>query len=323
MQAERRRADAAQRDAADEYRRRSLGNAAVSSQDDDAAALRRKLALASNEIEALRANTKDLRRQIQSECWSWQVRDGGADERGHGRGGSEGCAKFGFAEVSPGTRAAAAALKEVGITGGGRVGGCGDDGSASTEVARLNSLLSERNAQVSVLMSTVEALQTTTSFLSSPRKNDGASGIDGVDGGGGGDDVGSSPSSPRRRVPREKHATFSVSWADVAADADGGVGILNHVGAQGLARHCVALAVRLTSATARAGAAERRADGIAAEMEQQERKIRAAGTAEADLSRRNHLLEKRVRKTAAALNGMRVEGAARLQEAGDEASKLR
>ena len=113
-----------------------------------------------------------------------------------------------------------------------------------------------------------------------------------------------------------------------AAAADGGggcggVGVLNHVAAQGLARRCVALTVRLASAIAREGRAERRADRLAEEAVRREKRIAAAAVVEAELARRNRALESGGRKAAAALNGFRAESAARLREAGEEASKLR
>lgn len=303
---ERRRADAGQRDATDELRRRSLAHPANGSHDDvDAATLRRKLILASSEIEALRTNTKDLRRQIQSGCWLWQARGTGADE--HGGGGKED-----FSDGSSDAREVASMLKEVRITAIDCGEGGGDEASASAEVARLSSLLAEKSAQVSVLTSTVEALHAPTSFVLSPAKDG--------DGGTAGN------ADPRVEAVRDKHGEsggFSEPRAESAADVDGGVGILNHIGAQGLARHCVALAVRLTSTAARAGAAERRVDRLAAEMEVRERKMRATAVVESELSRRNRALQKGMRKTAEALSGMRAESSARLQEAGEEASQLR
>ena len=83
------------------------------------------------------------------------------------------------------------------------------------------------------------------------------------------------------------------------------------------------MCIRDRSTTARLGAAERRADRLAADMEVRERKMRAAAVVEADLSRRNRALEKNIRKAAEALSGMRAESSARLQEAGEEASQLR
>lgn len=310
---ERRRADTGQRDATDELRRRSLVHPANGSDHDaDAATLRRKLILASSEIEALRTNTKDLRRQIQSGYWLWQARDSGADERGDGGTGGAGGGKAGFSDGSSDAREVASMLKEVRITGIDCGEGGGGDASASVEVARLKSLLAEKSAQVSVLTSTVEALHAPTSFVLSPAENGG---------GGTGHNA-----DPRLGAVRDKHGEeggFSESHAESAADVDGGVGILNHIGAQGLARHCVALAVRLTSTMAREGASERRADRLAAEMEVRERKIRAAAVVETDLFRRNRSLEKNLRKTAEALSGTRAESSARLQEAGEEASQLR
>lgn len=308
---ERRRADASQRDATDELRRRSLAHPASGSQHDtDVATLRRKLVLASSEIEALRTNTKDLRRQIQSGYWLWQARDTGADECGDGRTGGVDGGKADFAVAGFDAREVASMLEETTAIDCGEGGG--GDASASVEIARLNSLLAEKSAQVSVLTSTVEALHVPTSFVLSPAKNEG-------NGPGGNAD-------PHVESVQDKHGEqggFSEAHAESAVDVDGGLGILNHIGAQGLARHCVALAVHLTSTTAGKGAAERRADRLAAEMEVRERKMRAAEVVETGLFRRNHALEKSLRKTAEALSGMRAESFARLQETGEEASQLR
>lgn len=310
---ERRRADAGQRDATDELRHRSLAHHSNGCHHDaDAATLRRKLTIASSEIEALRTHIKDLRMQIHSGYWLWHARD--TDTDAHGDSGTGGADErtAGFSDGNYDAGGVASILKEVRITGI----DCGEDGgghaSASIEVARLSSLLAEKSTQVSVLTSTVEALHAPTSFVLSPAKN------------GGGGTVGDA--DPHVNAIRDKHGEkggFSESHSESAADVDDGVGILNHIGAQGLARHCVALAVRLTSTTARLGAAERRADRLAADMEVRERKMRAAAVVEADLSRRNRALEKNIRKAAEALSGMRAESSARLQEAGEEASQLR
>lgn len=320
---ERRRADAAQRDAGDECRHRSLAQTASGSQGDDAAALRRKLVISSSEIEALRVYTKDLRNKIQSGYWSWQIHDAGADGRGSGEGKSASGEDVDFSDGVLGTRTAGMALKGAGITSSGG----GDDANASAEVARLSSLLAERDVQVSVLTSTVEVLQSPSAFMPSPSKMGGASHAGGGGGGSGGHGDGTPDNASSHRGATRHNVAgkegLSGSWVETAADVDGGVGVLNHIGAQGLARHCVALAVRLTSTTARAGAAERRADRLASEVERLERKGRLSGMAEADVPRRNRVLEKRLRKSAAALSGIRVESAARLQEAEKEASKLR
>ena len=308
---ERRRADACQRDATDELRCHSLVHPASGGHHDaDAATLRRKLVLASSEIEALRTNTKDLRRQIQSGYWLWQARLTGADECCDGRTGGMDGGKTGFSGGGFDAREVASMLKDTAAIDWGEGGG-GDVG-APLEVARLSSLLAEKSAQVSVLTSTVEALHAPTSFVPSPAKNEG-------NGPGGNAD----PHMESVRDTHREQTGFSESHAKSAVDVDGGLGILNHIGAQGLARHCVALAVHLTSTTARRGVAERRADRLAAEMEVRERKMRAAEVVETDLSRRNRALEKNLRKTAEALSGMRAESCARLQETGEEASQLR
>lgn len=349
MLAERRRADEAERDANDERRLRSLAPSAITacgSDSDDAVALRRKLKLATSEIEALRTHTNDLRNQIQSGWWSWRpvaseevtdgegnapVRSGGVGEAGLLNGSGSG--------ASDATAAAEAALLgEVAgaaavVSAGGRR--CADSG-VSIELDRLTSLLAERDAQIGVLASTVEALQTSPVLArSSPRKSGAAScsaGARVVDGGHTG---GTDASGPRPRASRDNahHATSTAAvspvtfWADVSGDmmedGGGGVGVLNHVGVQGLARRCVALTVRLTSAIAREGKAERRTDLLAAEAARWERRIAAAVAVEADLTQRNRVLEGREKEAAAALNGLRRESAARLREAGEEASKLR
>lgn len=353
--AERRRADAAQLEARDERRLRSLaapagGGGGSTSQDytinctnkGDEAALLRKLELAAGEIEALRTHTRDLRSQVQSGWWSWRPSssEAGADNDGSeplsGGGGGMDEEELGFLEglVSSGACAAAeAALREVDATGGGGGGGRDDDDSnVSIEVDRLTSLLSEKDAQIGVLTSTVEALQTSPAFAPpppSPRKGGVAAPGVNVDGA-------AVASSPRLRTDRETARTptsrgssrLSSFWAaDVSGcgvdDGGEGVGVLNHVGAQGLAKQCVALAVRLTSALAREGRAERRAERLAAEAGRRDRKIRAAAKAEEDLARRNRALENAARKTAAALTSLRAESAARLREAGEEASQLR
>ncbi|CBN80212.1 expressed unknown protein [Ectocarpus siliculosus] len=357
--AERRRADAAQLEARDERRLRSLaapaGGGDGSSNSSiqgytincatkgDEAALRRKLELAAGEIEALRTHTRDLRSQVQSGWWSWRPSssEAGADNDGSepssgGRGRVKG-EELGLLDglVSSGACAAAeAALREIDATGGGGGGG-DDDSNVSIEVDRLTSLLSEKDAQIGVLTSTVEALQTSPAFAPpplppSPRKGGVAAPGVNVDGAA----VGAS--SPRLRTDRETARTptsrgslkLSSFWAaDVSGcgvdDGGEGVGVLNHVGAQGLARRCVSLAVRLTSALAREGRAERRAERLAAEAGRRDRKIRAAARAEEDLARRNRALENAARKTAAALGSLRAESAARLREAGEEASQLR
>lgn len=313
MLAERQRADEAQRDAKDERRIRSLAplHSSVSSQggSDDAAALRRELKLASSEIEALRTHNKDLRNQIQSGWWSWQNQ--ASLETVPDNGGSEsasvgGEARFLDCSSSGACAAAEAALREIGVIGiggrGGGGGGCdaggsggggGNDSNAAIELDRLSSLLAERDAQVSVLTSTVEALHTLPALVPSPRKSVTA------------------PSMGDKVVA-----------GDTEAD-DGGVGVLNHIGAQGLARRCVSLTVRLTSVIAREGKAQRRADRLADETARQARKIRAAKAVEVDLTRRISVLDKGAKKTTAALSGLRTESAARLREAGEEASKLR
>ena len=382
--AERRRADEAECDAKDGRRLRSLAAAGAGgssarddddSDGDDAAGLRRKLELATSEIEALRTHTTDLRNQIQSGWWSWrpaasETVAGGEGNDPASRGGGAGTT--GVSDGACSLRAAAAAaaaeaavLGRAGaaadIVGGGRSGR--DDGSASIELDRLTSLLAERDAQIGVLTSTVEALQTSPLIPSqaSPRKSGG--------GGGGAAAASSTRSdrinsnghsavgcacSPRLRASRRddsshRHqATASTAaaaavsprsfWPDASgtggmmeAAHDGvdgvngvdGVGALNHVAAQGLARRCVALTVRLTSAIAREGRAERRADRLAEEAARRERRIAEAAAVEEELARRNRAVESAGRKASAALNGLRAESAARLREAGDEASKLR
>lgn len=307
---ERQRTEAAQRALADDSRLRCLAsNAGVSRDDDDITSLHRKLALASSEIEALRVHNADLRRRIRSGCWSWHVSDGSDAERGDGGGGNESQGEFSFPEYAPHARAAAAAaLQEIELTGDGNCVNCGSvkGGSssssgtpASVEIARLNSLLSERDSQVSILNSTIEVLRSTCSFVSSP----GRSSNHGDKGGNRG----------ARSDARKSGGESSPSR----------VRILSHVGAQGLACHCVALTVRVASATACAGAAERHADRLAVELEQLQRKESAAGTAKDDLRRRNRALEDRLKKTAAALNSLRTESAAHLEEAAVKASKLR
>lgn len=237
---------------------------------------------------------------------------------------------------------AATMVKEIVSDGGG--GGGGSDGgaavgvtnaanaggsfsSSSLEVTRLASLLAERNAQVSVLTSTVEVLQATITFPSSPPRESSPGKSSGIRAPGNGGDGGGAR-GPKHHAAAGRSAMGGGSWvADevevVAPDVDGGVGILSHIGAQGLARHCVGLAVRLASTAARAGTAERRADRLAVDAEGREREVRAAEAAVARLSQRNRALEKGFRKSAAALGAVRAESATRLEEAGEEASKLR
>lgn len=323
MLVERQRAEEAQRALADDSRLRGLATyAGVSQNDDDNTSLHRKLALASSEVEALRVHNADLRRRIRSGCWSWHVNEGSDEERGESGGGNASQGEFSFPEYAPHARAAAeAALQDIELTGDGICVNCGsvkggsDSGTpASVEIARLNSLLSERDSQVSILNSTIEVLRSTCSFVSSP----GRSSNHGDEGG-------------NRRAGTEAEGTSSPRLRSARSDArkSGGesspsrVGIFNHIGAQGLARHCVALTVRIASATARAGAAERRADRLDVELEQLQRKESAAGTAKTDLGRRNRALEDRLKKTVAALNSLRTESAAHLEEAAAKASKLR
>lgn len=354
MLAERQRADEAQRDAKDERRIRSLAPLTSSSlsrqddnNDDDAAALRQQLKLASSEVEALRTHNKDLRTQIQSGWWSWQKERasfGTAPDSGDGETvGVGGKTRFSDGSSSGACAAAEAALRELGVVvdidsaGGGGGGGSGHDSSVAMELDRLTSLLAERDAQVSVLISTVEALHTLPAFVpSSPRKSGDAAPSTGDNKAVSGD-TGGRAYSPRLRAHRDDHAQqttnrvsprafgthFSGDTTEAAAGGGGGVGVLNHVGAQGLARRCVSLTVRLTSAIAREGKAQRQADRLADENARQERKMRAAKAIEADLTRRNRVLDNGARKTAAALSGLRTESAARLREAGEEASKLR
>ncbi|CAM9943102.1 unnamed protein product [Hapterophycus canaliculatus] len=359
---ERRRADTARRDAKDERRLRSLAAASASGGsaqhdigsgssggsssnnvdgNEAVAALHRQLKLASSEMEALRTHNKDLRGQIQSGWWSWRpplssetVADHGASntiagneggaERGLSSGAFEACA------------AAEAALREVGIGGGDGGGGfsrhggsgSGDDGAASVDVDRLTSLLAERDAQVGVLTSTIEALR--ISPVPMPTHGGGgvtaSSGIGVKEGGDASPNLPASREAARTATSRASAGSFraEVSRAgDVATDGAGGVGALNRVGAQGLARRCVALTVGLAAATARAGKAERRADRLAAETQRRDRKIVAGVAAEAAAVRRNQAFENGARKSAAALGALRAESVARLREAGEEASKLR
>lgn len=350
---ERRRADTARRDAADERRLRSLAAAAANggsaqhdishsnnTVDDAPAAQRRQLKLASREIEALRTHNKDLRGQIQSGWWSWlpsssspeSVTDHGGVVAGDGGGEDRGVSGGAFEAYA----AADAALREIGIGGGGGDSGgngSGDDSSALIEVDRLTSLLAERDAQVGVLTSTIEALRISPTFV----HTDGGGGVTVASTGGsgakeGGDTAMRQPTSPRPRASRDttRTATTKASegspWAGAgweATDGGGGVGALNRVGAQGLARRCVSLTVRLAAAITRAGKAERRGDRLAAETQRRDKKIIAAVAAEAALVRRNRALENGSRKTAAALGALRAESNARLREAGEEASKLR
>ena len=398
---ERRRADEAQRDAKDERRLRSLGPAASAASaaaaaggesgdgadggDEDVASLRRKLELAASEVEALRTHANDLRSQIQSGWWSWRRQAAPAEAvagAGAGQAASGGGDAVEFLGSASGACAAAeAALRELGIArvdggsvgggGGGGGGGC-DESSASLEVDRLTSLLAERDAQVSVLSSTVEALQTCSALAPpspSPGKGGGRTSAEGDtarnnnnNNSNNSNNINSSPSpqhqhhlrggaasrghgSSRRGTPAgapagasscpsSSHPRRPFFWADASSfgetmEADGGGGgggvggLLGHVEAQGLARRCVALAARLSSAVAREGRAERRAERLAAEAARRERRMAAAAEAEAGLADRNRLLASCVRKTAAALDGLRAESAARLREAGEEASKLR
>lgn len=381
--ATRRRADEADRDAKDERRLRSLaapaaaaaasasasGAGGIGRDDgdaDDAPALRRKLRLATSETEALRTHANDLRDQIQAGWWSWRPAASGSETEvesvavGEGRelsSGGWGADEAGVLGGAPGARAVAAAAAEAALldsigaastavaAGGGR--GC-NGSDISMELDRLTSLLAERDAQIGVLTSTVEALQTSPSPVlarASPRKSGvaaaAATAAARVDGGHNNAPTGSSAPSPRLRRaglggPR-KAATASTAvspsrgslWDEgfgaptMEAAAHGGVGVLNHVGAQGLARRCVALTVRLTSAIGREGKAERRAEQLAAEAARWERRVAAVAAAEAEVARRNRALESRGKEAAAALNGLRAESAARLREAGEEASKLR
>lgn len=356
---ERQRANTALRDAKDERRLHSLAAAATnvgSAQrnivngnsnytnggDEDLSALRRQLKLASSEIEALRTHNQDLRDQIQSGWWSWRpscstepvidrcasgttVGDEGGEEGGVSGGTLEACA------------AAEAALRELGIGGGGGGGksASGDGSSASIEADRLTSLLAEREAQVGVLTSTIEGLRISPTFLPRTGGGGGMAASAGIGAKEGVDAAVGQAASPRLRGSRETTRTADSAgslWAEVAGaggqttdrgGGDGGVAALNHVGAQGLARRCVALTVGLTDAIARASKAERRADRLAAETQRRDRRIVAAVGAEAALVRRNRILEDGARKTAAALSTLRAESAARLREEGEEASKLR
>lgn len=322
---ERQRAEEAQRALVDDSRLQGLAtNAGVSRNDDDTTSLHRKLALASSEIEALRVHNADLRRRIRSGCWSWLVSKGIDEERGESGDGNASQGEFSFPEYAPHARAAAeAALQEIEMTSDGNC--VQRDGSSSSsssgtpafvEIARLNSLLSERDSQVSILNSTVEVLRSTCSFVSSPGRS-----INHGDEGGNGN----------RKAGTEAEGSPSPRLRSVRSDArkSGGessssrVKRFNHIGAQGLGHHCVALTLRIASATARAGAAERRADRLAVELEQMQRKESVVGTAKTDLRKRNRALEDRLKKTVAALNSLRTESGAHLEEAAAKASKLR
>lgn len=315
---QRRRADAAQYEAEHEVQRRPPANGVNGKQEDDAA-LRRELALASSEIEALRVHVADLRTRIHSGYWSWQTcgRWGGSivDNDGYDVNGTE----AGLSGRRPGAHMAAAAaaassaaLKDIGIGGM----GSGNHPNSTLEVSRLQSMLTEKNEQVNVLIATVDTLQVTTAKPPSPRSNNGR-----ILGGSGSSGVSASPC--HRKTHDRPRVDLDLSLSQSADAVDGGVGILNHISAQGLVRHCVALAVRLTSTMSRAWGAERRADRLTAELERRESELRAAETIATNLAENNRLLDVNGRKTTAALKGMKVECATRLREAGEEASKLR
>lgn len=299
--------------------------------EEDTSSLRRKLALASSEIEALRIHTKDLCRQIQSGRWSWQVEDDAGDHKpGHGDTRSD-ASPSGVLGL-PTTLSVATTLRDMGICDGhsGVFAERGIDqdsvAGASLEIARLTSLLNEKTTQVSVLTSTIEALQTPAVLTTSPRRR-----YDSVSpgvGSSGGKARGCGAQPDHARTSRDNRNTVvggdtGNSLTELAPNIDGGVGVLGHMAAQGLARHCVALSVRLTSSTARCGAAERRADRLAAAMERRERKAGGTPKLEGHSSRRYHEMEKGVRKAVAMLSAVRGESTARLEEAGEEASKLR
>lgn len=316
------RTDALQREVEDERQRRSfIGvHRSMDRPEDEMSVLRRELSRATSEIEALRVHAADLRSHIHSENWSSHMYKGGnsGDTNDRSRGDADTDVTGGYSNVRPGDRTAAtsAALKESGIAY--VVGGS----SPCSECSQLTSLLAERNAQVDVLTTTVEALQvSSTSTLSSPRKHED------IPSGSNGDRGRGRSESPRRRAVRAgKRAPASASLATLderMTDVDGGVGILNQISAQGLVRHCVALATRLSATMARAWASERRADRSVVELDRKEREVSATQTKFTELAERCRSLDAERCKATSALKRMHAESAVRLREAGEEASKLR
>lgn len=316
------RVDALQREAEDERQRRPFDGVSrgTDGSEGEAAVLRRELSRATSEIEALRVHAADMRSHVQSGTWSSHVYKGASGDTGdRTRGDADTDETGGYSNVRPGARTAAAeaALKEIDVAN--VAGGSGD---FCSECVRLTSLLVERNAQVGVLTTTVEALQVPpTSTLSSPRKHEG---IESDSGSGRGRGRSASPCRRAARAGKRAPAGPSLAtWDEHIADVDGGVGILNYISAQGLIRHCVALATRLTATMARAWACERRADRGAVELERKEREVNATQAKSTELAERCRLLDLERCTTAAALKRMHAESAARLREAGEEASKLR
>lgn len=320
---ETRRTKTLEREAADARRQqKSTGDSTNGNgrQEENTAVLRRELARSSSEIEALRVHAADLRSRLQSGNWSWHTFHVSRANAGH----SDEDDALGIPQICSGVNVgvrATAALKEIGITA--NVNDADQAGSSSCEVSRLRSLLIEKNAQVSVLTATVEALRLpSTSMYSPPIKSGGIPG--GSDGGERG--RGRSASPCRRATCDNKHAPTGNCLKvtdDNAYDVDGGVSVLRHISAQGLVGHCVGLASRLISTMARAWASERRADRFSVELERKDRETRAAEAKLGVLAEQNRLLEIERSNMAAALKEVRTESSARLREAGEEASKMR
>lgn len=320
---QRRRTEALQREMEDERQHGPRVGVALSSgrQHTEVETLRRELLRATSEIEALRAHADDLRNHFRSNNWRFNTsKETDGDAHDGTRDNDDAGAVGSFSDVGPGAgnTAAATALKtEISITNT-----LGETNSSCSNCARLESLLAEKSAQVGVLTATVGALQVPpTSALSSPRKFDGDPRRSGINLGRG------RSASPRGGTGRGgKHAASGghpfAAWDD-CTDVDGGVAILSHIGAQGLVRHCVALATRLTATMRRAWANERRADRDAAAMERKERELSTTQAKLTDLSEKYRLLDLERSKMAAALKRMQTESAVRLREAGEEGSKLR
>ncbi|CAM9788191.1 unnamed protein product [Scytosiphon promiscuus] len=184
-----------------------------SSGEEAASALRRQLSLASSEIEALRAHNKDLRDQTQSGWWSWQPscspEDGTGDGVSEATAGGEGGEEIGVwgSGAFEAYTAAEAALRKVGIAGVSGGNGSGDDTSASIEVDRLTSLLAEREAQVGVLTSSIEALRISPTGVK------------------GGDTAIGKAASPRPRASRETTRTGNSRTSAASPQPRGGAGL--------------------------------------------------------------------------------------------------
>lgn len=256
--------------------------------------------------------------RIQSSCWAslpWED-DGGASEGKAERTES----RDDLSELCPGEEKscgladpAQMAPRAVTVFAGEPLS---DSSAAALQVEQLRSLVEERNAQVDVLTATIEVLRLPTSSSSAVKRrgNDGLHVTEGSDAG-----------LSRRRSDlglRRGEGGLGV-FSDDEDHVDIAVEALKRTRPRGILKHCIRLTARLHSAISRAGEAERRADGLAAELHGREwGRLRASAT-EVGLAERCRMLKTNGRKLAAALNASRAECQASLRDASEETSKLR